>query len=59
MGETSKHSIVSGERIAINGKNGTGKTTLIQIILGKLKPTEGKIFIAESHSVYIRLFFNQ
>lgn len=45
--------IVSGERIAINGKNGTGKTTLIQIILGKLKPTEGKMFIAESHSVYI------
>ena len=45
--------IVSGERIAINGKNGAGKTTLIQLILGKLNPTEGKIFIAENHSVYI------
>ena len=45
--------IVSGERIAINGKNGTGKTTLIQLILGKLEPAEGDIFIAENRSVYI------
>lgn len=45
--------IVSGERIAINGKNGTGKTTLIRLILGKLEPTEGKVFIAENRSVYI------
>src|SRR5699024_4749159 len=45
--------IVSGERIAINGKNGAGKTTLIQLILGKLEPTEGKVFISENRAVYI------
>lgn len=45
--------IASGERIAINGKNGVGKTTLIHLILGKLKPTKGSIFISENRSVYI------
>jgi ATP-binding cassette, subfamily B, bacterial PglK len=34
-----------GDFIGITGKTGGGKSTLIDIILGLLKPTEGKIFI--------------
>lgn len=45
--------LVSGERIAIKGPNGSGKTTLIQVILGNLHPQTGKVFIADSKSVYI------
>lgn len=45
--------IVSGERIAIKGPNGSGKTTLIQVVLGNLHPQTGKVFIADSKSVYI------
>lgn len=32
-----------GERIALIGANGVGKTTLLKMILGKLEPTEGTI----------------
>lgn len=32
-----------GDFIAITGPNGGGKTTLLRLILGLLKPTEGKI----------------
>lgn len=32
-----------GERIALVGPNGVGKTTLLKIILGKLQPSEGNI----------------
>lgn len=35
----------SGERVAIIGQNGTGKTTLIKQINGLLTPTQGNIFI--------------
>ncbi len=35
--------ITRGEKIALIGPNGTGKTTLIQIILGKLQPQQGKV----------------
>jgi len=35
--------IAAGERIALIGKNGCGKTTLLRIILGELKPTKGQI----------------
>ena len=34
-----------GDKIAINGKTGTGKSTLINIILGLLNPTEGKLIV--------------
>lgn len=36
-------SIVGSERIAIAGDNGTGKTTLIKLILGEIKPKSGLI----------------
>jgi len=31
-----------GQRIGITGRNGLGKTTLLKILLGELKPTEGE-----------------
>lgn len=38
-------SIKAGERIAIVGKNGEGKTTLIKLLLGLYEPDEGEIRI--------------
>lgn len=35
-------SVEKGEKIAIIGKNGVGKTTLLKILVGKLKQTKGK-----------------
>ena len=32
-----------GERVGLIGKNGTGKTTLLKLILGEAAPTEGKV----------------
>lgn len=37
--------LIGPERIALIGDNGTGKTTLLKLILGKLKPSAGKIYI--------------
>lgn len=45
--------IRSGERIALGGGNGTGKTTLLGIILGRLKPTSGTIRRSGYTHVYI------
>jgi ABC-type bacteriocin/lantibiotic exporter with double-glycine peptidase domain len=37
--------IAKGDKIAIKGQTGTGKSTLINIILGLLKPSKGRILI--------------
>lgn len=37
--------INKGDKIAVKGKTGTGKSTLINIILGLINPTEGKIIV--------------
>ena len=37
--------INKGDKITIKGKTGTGKSTLINIILGLLNPTEGKLIV--------------
>lgn len=55
-------SIKAGERIAIVGKNGEGKTTLIKLLLGLYQPDEGEIRIggipltAYSHAAKEKLF---
>lgn len=45
--------ISSGERIAVTGKNGCGKTTLIKILLGMLFPHTGIVTQAANETVYI------
>ncbi|MCX6150691.1 MAG: ABC-F family ATP-binding cassette domain-containing protein [Ignavibacteriales bacterium] len=37
----------AGGKLGVVGKNGVGKTTLLKIILGNLKPTTGKIELGE------------
>ncbi|SFT16892.1 ABC-F family ATP-binding cassette domain-containing protein [Sphingobacterium wenxiniae] len=46
-------SIKSGERTAIQGKNGSGKTTFIRLLLGELLPARGKLYRATEQIVYI------
>lgn len=54
--------IEEGEKIAIVGRNGAGKTTIILLLLGFLQPTSGKIFVngkeqqQYERSEYINLF---
>lgn len=45
--------ITSGERIALKGINGSGKTSLIKLILGTLQPIKGTVYRADNKSVYI------
>ncbi len=35
--------IIRGDKIGLVGENGTGKTTLVRLLLGELQPTEGEI----------------
>lgn len=45
--------IRSGERIALKGNNGSGKTSLIHLILGKLEPYSGTVYGAIDRAIYI------
>jgi len=40
-------SFAAGQRIGITGRNGLGKTTLLNIILGQLPPTSGEVKIGQ------------
>ena len=43
--------IIFKEKVCLLGANGTGKTTLLNLILGKLSPTSGSIHISESANI--------
>jgi energy-coupling factor transporter ATP-binding protein EcfA2 len=37
----------NGQRIGVAGRNGLGKTTLLKLVLGELKPTEGTVKVGQ------------
>jgi zinc transport system ATP-binding protein len=45
--------INDGEYISIIGDNGCGKTTLMRILLGFLKPSKGSLSIDTKHIGYV------
>lgn len=45
--------ITSGERIALKGLNGSGKTSLIKIMLGKIEPVQGVVERNVNRAVYL------
>lgn len=45
------YNFLRGERVGIIGKNGTGKTTLLNIITGNLNPDAGKVVIGETVNI--------
>ncbi len=45
--------IRSGSRVAIKGGNGTGKTSLIRVMLGSLAPLSGTVVLAPVRHIYI------
>ncbi|MCX5646290.1 MAG: ABC-F family ATP-binding cassette domain-containing protein [Phycisphaerae bacterium] len=40
--------VLNGERLGITGPNGTGKTTLIELALGRIEPSAGRVRVGES-----------
>lgn len=45
-------SICKGDFVAVTGPNGGGKTTLLRLILGLIKPSEGTIDFDKSHITF-------
>lgn len=44
-------SIASGQVLALVGSNGVGKTTLLKILLGKIKPDSGSVTLAKNVNI--------
>ena len=42
------YNFLRGERIGVIGKNGTGKSTFLNIITGKMTPDSGKVVVGET-----------
>lgn len=43
--------VLRGDKIGLIGENGTGKTTLVRLLLGELEPTEGVIRLGTNRDV--------
>ncbi|OAB75754.1 ABC-F family ATP-binding cassette domain-containing protein [Cochleicola gelatinilyticus] len=43
-----EHNFLRGERVGIIGKNGTGKSTFLNIVTGNMVPDSGKVVIGET-----------
>ncbi|MGK0427234.1 MAG: ATP-binding cassette subfamily F protein uup [Ulvibacter sp.] len=46
--EKFEYNFIQGERIGIIGKNGTGKSSFLNIMTGSLKPDSGKVVIGDT-----------
>ncbi len=43
--------VYTGQRLGITGPNGTGKTTLLRIILGQVAPDAGSVYVAPAERI--------
>ena len=41
------------ERIALNGPNGVGKTTLLRVLMGEIEPQDGEVHVAAGRVAYL------
>lgn len=48
---------IANEKIGLVGRNGVGKTTLLKILLGDVRPSTGKV-VNNAHCVYLPQSFN-
>ncbi len=51
--------VKKGEILGLLGPNGSGKTTIMNLIAGFLKPNEGKIIYAENGEVFSSMIFQE